>query len=130
MAGESHSERPHLGGPADEEIVSVVPLQERMIELARLVKNRPVKMLLDSNAIDNFISDTVATALKFQVQEDEGFCELTLADGTVVPTAGYVQFVMNCGDYNSTIVVKVFPKLHKDHKLRTPWLEYKNPIID
>ena len=47
------------------------------------VKKRPVKMLLDSGANGNFISDAMATALKLQVQEDEDFHELTLVDGTV-----------------------------------------------
>ena len=49
-----------------------------------------MKMLLDSGSANNFISDAMATALKLQVQDDEGFHELTLADGSVVPTAGYV----------------------------------------
>ena len=61
-----------------------------MIELSNLMKKHPVKMLLDSRATRNFISDAMATALKLQVQEDEEFYELTLADGTVVTTAGYV----------------------------------------
>ena len=61
-----------------------------MIELSSSVKKRLVKMLLDSSAIGNFISDAMATALKLQIQDDEDFHELTLADGTIVPTAGYV----------------------------------------
>ena len=56
----------------------------------------------------------MATALKLQVQDDEDFHELTLADGTIVPTTGYVQFVMKCGDYKRKIVPKVFPNLHKE----------------
>ena len=72
----------------------------------------------------------MVTALGLQVQEGEDFYELTLADGTVVPTAGYVQFVMHCGDYKSKIVARVFPNLHKECILGMPWLENENPMID
>ena len=61
-----------------------------MIELSNLMKKHPVKMLLDSRATGNFISDAMATALKLQVQDDEDFHELTLADGTIVLTTGFV----------------------------------------
>ena len=101
-----------------------------MIELSSLVKKPQVKMLLDSGATNNFISDAMATALKLQVQEDEEFHELTLADGTIVLTVGHVQFMMNCGDYKGKIGARVFPNLHKECILGMPWLEYKNPIID
>ena len=49
-----------------------------------------MKMLLDSGATGNFISDAMATMLKVHVQDDEDFHELTLADGIIVPTTGYV----------------------------------------
>ena len=55
---------------------------------------------------------------------------MTLADGTVVSTARYVQFVMKCGDFKGKIVARVFPNLHKECILGIPWLEYENPIID
>ena len=42
-----------------------------------------VKMLLDSSAIDNFILDAIGIVLKLQVQEDEDFHELMLANSTV-----------------------------------------------
>ena len=80
-----------------------------MIELASSVKKRPVKMLQDLGATGNFISDAMTTALKLQVQEYEDFHELTLTDGTVMLTTGFVQFMMNCGDYKGKIVSRVFP---------------------
>ena len=97
-AGESHSESPHQGGPVDEDIVSAVRLRGRVLELSSSVQKRPVKMLVDSGATGNFVSDAMVTALGLPVQEEEDFHEVTLADGTVVTTAGYVQFVMKCGD--------------------------------
>ena len=100
------------------------------MELSSSVQNRPVKMLLDSGATGSFVSDAIIIALGRPVREEEDFHELTLADGTVVPTAGHVQFVMNCGDYKGRIVARVFPNLHKECILGIPWLEYKNPIIE
>ena len=78
----------------------------------------------------NFVSDAMVTALGLPVREEEDFHELTLADGTIVPTARWVQFVMNCGDYKGRVVARVFPNLHKECILGIPWLEYENPIID
>ena len=93
-AGESHSESPHQGGLVDEEIVSTIRLRGRVLELSSTVQKRPVKMLIDSGATGNFVSNAMVTALKLQVQQDEEDDEVTLADGTVVSTAGYVQFMM------------------------------------
>ena len=89
-AGESHSESPRQGGLVDEDIVSTVRLQGCVLELSNSVQKRPVKMLLDSSATGNSVSDAMVTALGLPVREKEDFHELTLADGTVVPTAGYV----------------------------------------
>ena len=101
-----------------------------MIELSNLVKKRLVKMLLDLGATGNFSSNAMAIALQLQVQDDEDFHKLTFADGTIMSTAGYVYFMMNCGDCNGKIVARVFPNLHKECILGVPWLEYKSPIID
>ena len=101
-----------------------------MIELSSLVKKRQVKMLLDSGATGNFILDAMGATLKMQIHEDEDFHELLLANGTIMPTAGYVQFVMDCWDYECKIMAKVFPNLHKECILWMPCLEYENPITD
>ena len=110
--------------------MSVIRFQGRVLELSISVQKCPVKMLLDSGATGNFVSDAMVTALGLPVQEEEDLHELTLADGTVVLIVGYVQFVMNCGDYKGRIVAKVFPNLYKECILGIPWLEYENPIID
>ena len=62
-AGESHSESPRQGGPVDEDIMSAVCLRGRVLELSSSVQKRPVKMLLDSSAASNFVSDAMVTAL-------------------------------------------------------------------
>ena len=61
------------------------------MELSSSVQKRPVKMLLDSSATSNFISDAMAIALKLQVQKDEDIHELTLGDGTILPTPRYAS---------------------------------------
>ena len=109
--------------------MSAICLRGCILELSNLVQKRSVKMLVDSGAIGNFVSDAMVTALGLLVQEEEHFHELTLADGIVVPTVGYVQLVMNCGDYKGRIVARVFSNLHKECILGIPWLEYENPII-
>lgn len=62
----------------------------------------------------------MATTLKMQVCENEDFHELMLANGTVMPTTRYVQFVVNCGDYKSKIMARVLPNLHKECMLGMP----------
>ena len=52
-----------------------------------------MKMLVDSGATGNFVSDAMVTALGLPVREKKDFHELMLADGTVMPTTGYVQFM-------------------------------------
>ena len=89
-----------------------------------------MKVLLDSGATGNFISDTLATALKLKINVDVDFKDLTLADGSIVWTTGYVQFTLNCGEYKSKIIARVFPDLHKVCILWMPWLVYENPMID
>ena len=55
-----------------------------------MVKKHPVKMLLDSRATRNFISDVMATTFNLQVQSYDNFHDLKLADRAVVQIAGYV----------------------------------------
>ena len=89
-----------------------------------------MKVLLDSGATGNFISDAMATALKLKITSDVDFQDLTLADGSKVWTAGYVEFTMNCGGYKGKIIDKLFPNLSKECILGMPWLVQENPIID
>ena len=88
-AGATQCESPNLDGPADE-IVLAVRLCGSMIELSSRVKERPVKVLLDSGAIGNFISDAMATSLKLKIISNVDFQDLTLADGSKVWTVRYV----------------------------------------
>ena len=128
-AGESRSKSPSLSGPTDE-IVSVVQICGKCIELASRMKGRPMKVLLDSGSTSNFILDRLATILKLKIHSDVDFKDLTLADGSIVWTARYVQFTLDCGEYKSKIIARVFPDLHKECILGMPWLVYENPVID
>ena len=128
-AGATQGESPDLDGPVDE-IVSAVRLRGSVIELASRVKERPVKVLLDSGTTGNFISYAMATVLKLKITSNVDFQDLTLADGSKVWTARYVQFTMNCGGYKGKIIARVFPNLSKEYILGIPWLVQENPIID
>ena len=81
VAGATQCENPDLDGLADE-IVSVVRLHGSEIELYSRVKERLVKLLLDSGAMGNFTSDAMATAFKLKIISDVDFQDLTFADGS------------------------------------------------
>ena len=85
-------------------ISSAVRIWGSVLELAGKVKGRPVKVLIDSGATGNFISDHIVTALDLQVVPEAQHEELTLADGSVVKAAGFVQFWLRCGEYNGRII--------------------------
>ena len=87
-AGLTQCESPDLDGPADE-IVSAVRLCGSVIELSNRVKERPLKVLLNSGTTSNFISDSKAIVLKLKITSDVDFQDLTLADGSKIWTAGY-----------------------------------------
>ena len=128
-AGATQCKSPNLDGLANE-IVSAVQLRGSVIELSSRVKERLVKVLLDSGATGNFISDAMAIALKLKITSDVDFQDLMLTDGSKVWTVGYVQFTMNCGSYKGKIIAKVFPNLSKECILGMPWLVQENTIID
>lgn len=94
------------------------------------MKKRQVKVLLNPGVTGNFVSDTMVITLKLKVQSNNDFHDVTLADGTIVQTVGYVQFMMDCGDYKSKTITRVFPSLHKECFLGMPWLVRGNLIID
>ena len=128
-AGATQFESPNLDGPADE-IVLAVRLHKSVIELSSWVKEPPMKVLLDLGVSGNFISYAMATALKLKITSDVDFQDLTLADGSQVSSAGYVQFIVNCGGYKGKILARVFPNLSKECILGMLWLVQENPIID
>ena len=55
-----------------------------MIELSNLVKKHLIRMLLDSSAIVNFISEPMIIAFKLQVEIYENYHKLMLAYGVVL----------------------------------------------
>ena len=118
------------GSATGQGISSAVRIRGSVLEVAGRVKRRPIKVLIDSGATGNFISDQVVTALRLKVKPEGQFEELTLADGSVVKAAGYVQFKLDCGDYRGDITARVFPNLHKEIILGMPWLVQANPTID
>ena len=119
--GVTQCEIPNLDGPANE-IVSAVQLCGSVIELSRRLKERPVKVLLDSVTTGNFISDAMAPTLKLKITSHVGFQDLTLVDWSQVWTIKYVQFSINFGANKGIIIARVFPNLLNECILGMPWL--------
>ena len=62
------------GGPGrsasdNSEVSSAVRIRGSVLELAGLVNGRPIKVLIDSGATGNFISDRVVTALELKLSQ-------------------------------------------------------------
>ena len=91
-----------------------------MIEFSNQVNECLVKVLLDSGATGNFISDAMVIVLNSKITSDLDFQDLTMAHGSQLWTTGYAQFTMNCGGYKEKVVAKVFPNLSKECILGMP----------
>ena len=92
-----------------DEIVLAIRLRKLVIELSSQMKERPMKLLLDSGVIGNFISDMMATTLELKIISNMDFQDLTLANGPLVCIAGYVQFTMNYGGCEGKSSPRYFP---------------------
>ena len=101
-----------------------------MLELASRVQKYPTWVLLDFGLIGNFISTQFVVAVRLRVHPDPEWEEVTLADGSKLCTEGRVQFTLQCGNYKERVLARVFPDLHKEIILGTPWLEKANLVID
>ena len=129
--GELQVESPSGTGPANEQgISSAVRIRGSVIELSGQIKHQPVKVLIDSGATGNFITDGLVTAWELPTELEEDHQELKLADGSTAQAAGRVQFNLQCGAYKAKITARVFPNLHKEVILGMPWLIQENPAID
>ena len=63
-----------------------------MIELAGQVNRQPVKVLVDSGATGNFITDDLVDTWQLPVELETQHQDLKLADGSTVQATGRVQF--------------------------------------
>lgn len=132
VAGELSTESPQGVRPASdrEGINSALRIRGSVLELGGRVKRHPVKVLIDSGATGNFISDKLVTAQELEVIPEAQFEELTLVDGSTVKVVGYVHFKLRYGNYKGDITARVFPNLNKEIILEMPWLVQENPSID
>ena len=74
-------------------ISSVVHIHGQALELTRVVRKRPVKVLIDSGSSGNYISASACTGWGLGPMLDEdNEKEFTLANGAKVQTKGHVQF--------------------------------------
>ena len=82
-------------------------------------------MSLDSGSISNYISNREAHSFNSVVQPEEGNGQLKIVDGSKVQAQGYVSFRLWCVQYNSEVIVRVFPNRHQPLILEIPWLKQK-----
>ena len=99
------------------------------MELSGKIKRRPLKVLIDSESIGNFISDQVVASLQLKVVEDSIRQKLILPDKSIIWAGGWVDFLLTCGEYVRRISARVFPSLYKELVLGMPWLVMEDPDI-
>ena len=102
----------------------------RTLELATRIGRRPLRVLVDSGSIGNYIDARECTTWRIKIEAEDQAEELKIADGTVVKTEGLVQFVLKCGGYRGQISTRVFPNMNKPMILGIPWLSKENPHIN
>ena len=105
--------------------------RRKTLELAGWIGKSPLKVLIDSESTDNYISaqECVVRGLRIdrrRVCERE---ELRMANGSVVQTAGSVKILLKCGAYRGVGEARVFPGLDKPMILGIPLLRKENPTL-
>ena len=112
-----------------QEICIAEILQGPVLELSGNIKRRPLKDLIDSGSIGNFIPDQVVASLHLKVAEDGIRHKLILPDKSIILAGDWVDFLLTCGEYVRRISARVLPSLHKELILGMPWLVIKDPDI-
>ena len=120
--------RPVEATPA--EVRSTKRISSHTIELSSKIHRRPIRVLSDSGSTSNYISDKIAHSFNLIVNAEEGSEQLTLADGSKVQAKGYVSFRLQCSQFNSEVIARVFPNMHQQLILGIPWLKQENPCIN
>ena len=82
-----------------------------MIELAGQVNKQLVKVLVNSGATGNFITDHLVDTWQFPMELETQYQDLKLEDGSTVQATRQVQVNLQCGDYRTKITARVFPNL-------------------
>ena len=63
---------------------SAIRIPQGIIELSSRIHKKYVKVLVDSGSTGNYISDQIVRDFNLIVKKEEGYEELTLADGSKV----------------------------------------------
>ena len=67
-------------------------IPSQTIELSDHIHKKLICVLLDSRLTSDYISDQIAQDFDLIVNEEEGYEQLTLVDGSKVQAQGYVSF--------------------------------------
>ena len=101
--------------------------QQRTLHLAARIGYQPMRVLVDSGSIGNYIDTRECTARGMKIEAEDQAEELQMADGTVVKTEGRVQFVLKCGGYRGQISAPIFSNINKPMIMGIPWLFKETP---
>ena len=82
-----------------------------MIALARRVRGRRIRVLIDSGSTGIHISAQYQASLELEVQPEVDIEQLTIVDGSDIHAEGYVRFLLHCGDYKCNALAHVFLNL-------------------
>ena len=135
IAGSSNrvSEETTIGGVESAWGLGSTSRTQRMtLELAGRIGKKPLKVLIDSGSIGNYISAQECAARGLRIDRGRA-CEreeLRMANGSVVQTAGSVKILLKCAAYHGIVEARVFLGLDKPMILGIPWLRKENPHID
>ena len=92
------------------EISFTIRMSSQTIELSGLIHKKSIYVLVDSGSTSNYISDEIAYDFDLIIQ--------------------LVSFWLQCGDYNSEVIARVFPNMRQQLILGIPWLKQENHRID
>ena len=73
-------------------ISSIVGILSQTIELSSRIHKKPICVVLGSGLIGQYIGDYIAQLFDIVVNEEEGYEQLTLVDGSKVQVQEYVSF--------------------------------------
>ena len=102
----------------------------RTLELAGGIEKRPIRILIDSGATENYVSAQECAMKKLKTKKEKNGKELTMVDGSKVRTLNRVQLNVICDGYRGIMEARVFPQMLKPLILGMPWLVKVNPHIN
>jgi len=104
--------------------------QGRLMVYGGRVNDRPIRILVDGGANENFIASPLLRELKLKVKKKHEADSVRLADGTAVHSSHVARLAYEIGPLKDTETFHSLDLGEYDLILGTPWLERLNPETD